>query len=438
MRFLPRILRRPRTWILAIIVIAVGGGILFQRGQETAPYQTVRVESGTLLQEVSVTGRVQARESVTLGFEKGGTVARVPVEVGDRVEEGTVLAVLDTRSLSLEVEKASAARAASRVDAEVVVVGEKQDLTDVRAKSAKTLEKSRQAVRDAKVELDQTKDVRQQSIREDGDESKAARNALLNVQKAETTYHAAQEALREAQENADQLENTALTALDAARANLTEVLQASRDDPRVSVLAATIRLADVALSNASLHAPFDGVVTSVDVQEGALALAGTAVVTVETADAYEIVADVPETDVAKLIPGQGVSVTLDALKDAVPIAATLEKIDPAANIIEGVPTYHVTLTFIESDTRIRSGMTADISIRTGERTQALVVPLRAVKKQDGRVIVRVLTEDGRIEQREVVTGLRGSDGRVEIIRGLSGGEEILTGIPSEDGRSRRE
>ncbi len=94
-------------------------------------------------------------------------------------------------------------------------------------------------------------------------------------------------------------------------------------------------------------------------------------------------------------------------------------------MIEGVPTYKVTLYFNDRDERVRSGMTANLDILTERREGVFRIPSRAVTTKDGKKIVRVPDISGL---REVVveTGLRGSDGSIEIVSGLSEGDEVVT------------
>ena len=73
-------------------------------------------------------------------------------------------------------------------------------------------------------------------------------------------------------------------------------------------------------------------------------------------------------------------------------------------------------------------MTAEINISTAERSAVLAVPERAVISRGGRKFIRVLTE-GAVTEQTVQTGLRGSDGRVEITSGLKPGAEVIVFSP---------
>ena len=72
-------------------------------------------------------------------------------------------------------------------------------------------------------------------------------------------------------------------------------------------------------------------------------------------------------------------------------------------------------------------MTANVDIKTAEKQNVLYIPYRAVKEKDGGRIVEVL-ENGQLKEVSVVVGLRGDEGVVEIISGLSEGQNVITFI----------
>ena len=133
--------------------------------------------------------------------------------------------------------------------------------------------------------------------------------------------------------------------------------------------------------------------------------------------------------VAMLRPGAKASVTLDAYGDRAVFEAVVVSVDPAETIVEGVATYTTTLAFREADERIRSGMSANVSIVTAERTNVLAIPARAVTREDGRDVVRI-TRNEMPTVVPVTLGVRASDGLVEIIEGVAEGDTVIT-TPAE-------
>lgn len=173
-----------------------------------------------------------------------------------------------------------------------------------------------------------------------------------------------------------------------------------------------------------IRSPMDGLVTKQDAKVGEIVSANENLVSVISANNFEIEANIPEADIAKVKLGDPARITLDAYGEDVVFGAKVVKIDPAETVIEGVSTYKTTLQFDMKDERIKSGMTANMDIMTDKRKNVVVIPQRAVisRGQDKFVLV----DNGTInpEERKIETGLRGVEGNVEVISGLMAGERI--------------
>lgn len=184
---------------------------------------------------------------------------------------------------------------------------------------------------------------------------------------------------------------------------------------------------DAQLVKNVLTSPIFGIVTKKEVNKGELVGAGVIVISLISDNNYKIETSVPEADIAKLHLGNQANITLDAYGRDVVFKAQIVTIDPAETIIEGVSTYMVTLLFLEEDERVRSGMTANINIIAEKKEGVLAVPQRAVIKKGEEKFVRVLKEQEIVEV-VVKTGLRGSNGFLEIIQGLNEGDVVVTFI----------
>lgn len=203
------------------------------------------------------------------------------------------------------------------------------------------------------------------------------------------------------------------------------VLQTQRARVQQS-LAEVDRLA-AQLSNFVIRAPFDGVVTNQDVKKGEIVSANTPLITVISPTAFQIEANIPEADIAKVKLDDQARLTLDAYGESVVYAASVLRIDPAQTTVEGVATYKVTLRFADQDERVRSGMTANLIILTGTRTNALSLPQRAVISRNGsRTAQRIVK--GEVSEVPIRTGLISADGRIEILEGLFEGDEVVLAV----------
>jgi multidrug efflux pump subunit AcrA (membrane-fusion protein) len=98
--------------------------------------------------------------------------------------------------------------------------------------------------------------------------------------------------------------------------------------------------------------------------------------------------------------------------------------------VDGVPVYEGTVLFTDTDTRIRSGMTATVTIIVGQKTDVIAVPTDYIREDKvlQKYFVNVVSDidDNKIREQEVKIGIRGSDGMTEIINGLVGGETLTS------------
>lgn len=186
--------------------------------------------------------------------------------------------------------------------------------------------------------------------------------------------------------------------------------------------------AQAAVDDMVLTALTDGTITLLDISVGETVTAGQNIVTIQSND-RKIEVDISESDIAKVEVGDRAMIELDAY-DNIELDATVTKIDPAATEISGVVYYKTTLEVdVPMELDVRPGMTADVKIITESKEDAIAVPRRAILT-DGGTFVRVLTDTtrGTFDLREVTVGISGDDGMIEIVSGLSGGEEIITFI----------
>ncbi len=188
---------------------------------------------------------------------------------------------------------------------------------------------------------------------------------------------------------------------------------------------AAVQEVKVNLTKTILYSPIDGTVSQRSIDVGKIVAVTDTVFTIIGEGGLEIRADVPESDIVKVQVGQKADVTFDALPSDEIISAEVTEIDPASTVIQDVVYYRVKLSF-SPDSRIKPGMSADIDIKTAEKNDVITVPLRAVKTEGDREYVEILKADNTAEKVFVETGLKGDEGLVEIVSGLSGGEKIIT------------
>jgi membrane fusion protein (multidrug efflux system) len=190
---------------------------------------------------------------------------------------------------------------------------------------------------------------------------------------------------------------------------------AQRDSDR-----AALAVAESALADATLRAPFEGRVGLRRVSVGSLVDPGTVITTLDDSDPIKLDFDVPETALAHLEPGGTVVARSAAWPDERfegQVASIDTRVDPVSRTVTAralVP---------NSDGRLRPGMFFTVTLLR-DQVQALVVPEEAIVPEQSRQFVWVVSDDGRVERREVQTGRR-RPSLVEVLSGLQPGERVV-------------
>lgn len=244
--------------------------------------------------------------------------------------------------------------------------------------------------------------------------------ARTNINTAVTNITAAEEKFKTAESNLALYEQE-LTLKKAG----TAIEQITAQEAQVEQVQAKVESLQAQIAKTILRSPISGVVTKQDAKVGELVSANTPVVWLISESQFATEANVPEADIAKIKIGNSVNITLDAYGDDVVFGAVVVAVDPAETMIEGVATYKVTMQFNENDTRIKSGMTANIDIKGKTQADVIIVPQQAIINRNGDKIVKVLASDNTVSEVKVEVGLRGYDGNIAIISGLNNGDEVI-------------
>lgn len=223
---------------------------------------------------------------------------------------------------------------------------------------------------------------------------------------------------------------------------------------------ASVETARVNLDYTRITAPIDGTVLATVVQEGQTVNAvqsAPTIVVLGQLDTMTVRAEISEADIVKVKPGQPLYFTILGDQDH-RYEARLEQIEPAPESIKSDASFSSTTTSSSSsssssststaiyyigvfnvpnkDLSLRTYMTAEVHIITGEAKRVKVIPaLALMRKSDGRSTVRTLDASGDVHEREVKTGLNDRT-TVEIRSGLDEGDRVVTGEASEQTASR--
>jgi HlyD family secretion protein len=232
-----------------------------------------------------------------------------------------------------------------------------------------------------------------------------------------------------------------VTALNRAENNL-RLKQNGGTQNEVAIQRASVTSAQAFVAKTIITAPFDGVITKVDVKEGEISSPNTPVISLLNDGEYQIETYVSENDIAKLKVDQTTKISLDAYGRDVFFEGAIISIDPAETIKDGVSTYRTKIQFIGKDERVKSGMTANIDIETDRRPDVLSIPQASIVLDKGIKKVYVLTSGSCIKNNscsenfskmkdvksiEIKTGEINNNGDIEIISGLENNQIIIYG-----------
>lgn len=468
-----------KTLMGGVGVLLVGIALLLYLRNGSSKEQLLVVQPGEFVQEVSVSGTVVATDDVDLAFAESGRVEHISVRVGDKVSIGRPLVSLSQSTLRADLLAAEADLALKRAEASNTTVNinqvRKQQDTLVESAYRKLLSTSLTAVPSFNT-VDATPPtitglysgeegeykiliaVKSNAVTDDftlrtfGVEKTEPVDILENeptplgsrglfisfpdnlsnydetiwyvtIPNVKSTsysanYNAYQEALRTRDKEISAAEAEVNRTKDETTVSEAEIARAEADVMRIQA----------EIAERTIRAPFAGTVTDVQAKLGGVVSANAPAVSLISDASLQIESFVPEINIPLIAVGDTAIVTLDAYGSDVPFEAKVIFIDPAETVRDGVSTYRAKLEFVKRDERIRSGMTANVTITTEKKSNVLTVPQGVVMERDGKKIVRI-QEDGQIIEREVVLGSVSSVGQVEIVSGLRAGEQVVLSIP---------
>lgn len=266
--------------------------------------------------------------------------------------------------------------------------------------------------------------------------------AVTALNQAELAYNTSVSSLQLAEQRLEVKSAGTNTDLDVQKANV-ESAQAG------------IGSAQAMIAKTIIRAPFDGVITKIDVKEGEISSPNTPVVGLLNDGEYQIETFVSENDIAKLSVDQKAKVTLDAYGRDQYFDATIISVDPAETIKDGVSTYRTKIQFTQKDPRIKSGMTANIEIETDRRQGVLSIPQSALFLEKGVKKVNVLVKTNcyngnattspeivaacsaalddseAIQITTIKTGEIGNTGDIEVLEGITADQYIIYNVKAK-------
>ena len=392
-----------------------GAGSSEEKERET----TAMAEKTKISFSISVAGEITPAEQVSVRPEVPGKIKELPVDIGDRVKEGSLLFSLDDEELQIELSTRQTEIASAKLQLEKA----RQDL-DV-------------ADLEIAVESSQTKVLRSKLESEKAYEDFQRNEKLFNddlvskevFQTSKTDYELAKNAITSAERDLelarDRLKKTGEQAQTDYELAKNTVEKANRN----------LDLTKDRLSKTKIVAPFDCTVLTRPVSVGQAVSgsggfnSGTEVLTIANLNEMIINAHVNQADITRLEKDMQVEVEVEAVI-GLKVSGKVERIAPQATIRNGIKGFEARILLTDVDSRIQPGMTAKISIPVASSEDALAVPLAAVfTEREGRHVFVV--KGDAFERRPVKIGV--SDYQfAEVLSGLTAGEVVALEPPAED------
>ncbi len=386
-----------RMVLFLVLAGGAGAGVYYYMTLEKPVEVTVAAVGRGLVTETvaSITsGTVVSPLSSKVAAGTLGTIGAVHVKDGDRVEEGMVMVEISHEELDAQVEL-------SRAN---LKVGETR------------LEQARIAAKTAR----------------DGGAIRL-RQASAALQQAEADHQRVKALADRQAVSASDLERASLalsTAREGRAAAEVGLAEAALRDEDIKTAEASIEQLRVALSAAEavrnkafVRAPFRGVVAKLLTQVGEAVVMGMPLLYLVQDEDLHIEAPFDEANLNTLKVGQRVEIEIDSCPNRV-FRGTLDHISPVVNVVELLARNVTCRVRIEEGAEeFRPGMSADVSVVTEEKENALFVPSESLVRDEYAFLV----ENGRALRREVETGIGNWDQR-EVLGGLREGDTIVTSI----------
>jgi HlyD family secretion protein len=392
--------------IILVIVVAVFAISKSKKGPDGITIQTAKVEKQKIVETVTATGRIQPKTQVKISADVAAKITHLNVKEGEWVESGKLLVQLDRERYSAAKESAEANLKASQSNAEL----------------------ARENMMKAEKDHNRAKELFEKNL-----ESQANLDQTYAADKAEKARY-----------------NSALQQAEQAKA----VLKQARDD----------------VSKTSIYAPMSGTISKLNKEVGEIALGSQfqedVIMIVSNLAGMEALVNVDENDVVSVSVGDSAKIEVDALPDKV-FTGVVSEIASSATITGTGTTdqkteFEVKISIVDAGEDLRPGMTASSDIITETREDVLGVPIQCVtirtpaqlaKKKskskdtsatsdstsadstakseyvpdkDGFVQITFIIEESKAQAKQVKPGIQ-SETHIEIIEGITEGDEIVTG-----------
>jgi len=381
--------RRKKPLIVLAVLVALGAIVianLQSRREKTVKVTVDKVKKQDLTSIISASGEIKPKKNINISAQVPGRIIKIGIVEGQEVKAGDFLLKLDSTQYEANADR---------------------DQNFIRAANADLIQS------EARLKRDKNSFDRQQQLFDDNLISK------------------------------DQLE--------AAKAQYdVSVAQANAIEFQIKQAEASLKSTMDSLAKTTYNSPIDGVITSLQVEEGEVAIIGTmnnpgtVMLTIADLSVMEVEVEVDETDVVGVTLGQQAKVRVDAMPDTVFEgkvteigSSALQKTTGSLSTQESKD-FKVVVTLDNPARKLKPGLSASADIIVAEKTQVLAVPISSLVLREKEGIAKdapaaareeegvYAVDAGRVKFAPVAKGITGGM-MIEITSGLKEGQEIVTG-----------
>jgi multidrug efflux pump subunit AcrA (membrane-fusion protein) len=358
------------------------------------PVETIVLQRSTLDRRLQLTGTVVPEATVDVFSKVPGILEAIEVEQGDRAKAGQIIARVEQEEKEAKLQEARAALDVLRARWAQIETGARPE------EIVQAEELVRQAEARWRNSLDSYKRLKTLKER-DFISQQRLDEAMLQVTLSEAEHNSAKEKLTLLRKGARQEDRDALLA---------QIRQAE----------ATVRLAGINLTNATIRAPITGIISKRFLDRGAFVTTTAPLIRIVAMDSVKVIVHVVEGDLAQLRPGSNAEIGVDTYPDEL-FRGSVIRISPTVD--PESRTADVEIQMDNKDHRLKPGMFARVSLVVQRRDDVLVLSKDSLLRESGPA--RVFVHDsGKALLREVRLGLEGEQD-VEILSGLQDGDEVI-------------
>ncbi|MFS0515766.1 efflux RND transporter periplasmic adaptor subunit [Nostoc sp. UIC 10607] len=461
----------PLRWLMGLIaggVLVVGTATTYtlvnQGTKEDIAQLTVPVAAKNVTLRITASGKVVPVQSVNISPKNPGVLSQLYVEQGDRIQQGQILARMDSASIEAQRSQYRANLAQSQAQLAQALAGSRpQEIAQARARLAQAQAQLAQAqagnrpqeiaqaqsqvdAAQAKVNYTSEQVKRYQYLYKEGAEKKQLLDQAISEDKS------ARASLEEAKKRLSLVQSGTRTeeiaqrqaAVNEARAALVLLEDGTRSEEIVqrqaAVAAAEAQLkgVQVQLDETIIRAPLSGIVTQKYANVGAFVTPTTSASTsasatsssiVAVARGLEVLAQVPEADLGRIKPGQQVEIIADAYPDQI-FKGHVRLIAPEAVVEQGVTSFQVRVALDTGTDKLRSGLNVDLTFLGDRVNDALVLPTVSIVTEKGQTGVLVPDANNKPQFREVTIGAQIQD-QTQILEGVKEGDRVFVNPPKD-------